>query len=180
MRIKLSNSKTFFDEILNKNDVSLKSLSTKFKFNYSNLKQYRRGEKTLSIEIFERLISLSPKKDFWMRDKKELPDNWGAVKGGLEALQSDPKHKRLVHARELRNMPEVKIVLNQLFCEFYGILLGDGCISRFVDFQGSDRLVIQICRERSTKATIWRLAWNGGSSARTRCGPRTRRWPAWP
>jgi len=70
MRIKLSNSKLFFDEIISLRNVSLKQLSKDLNLNYSNLKQYRRGEKTLSLEVFNLFIDLSPRKEFWLIDKK--------------------------------------------------------------------------------------------------------------
>ena len=72
MRILLFNSKLFFDEILEDKNINLKQLSSMLNFNYSNIKQYRRGEKTLPSDLFYRLIESSPKREYWIKNKKEV------------------------------------------------------------------------------------------------------------
>ena len=59
MRIKLNSSKQFFDEILKKDRISLRKFSEKIKENYSNLKQYRRGEKTMLEAVFNKVLEFS-------------------------------------------------------------------------------------------------------------------------
>src|SRR3989344_87648 len=142
MRIRLSNSKKFFDEILLKKNLSLKELSKQLSFNYSNLKQYRRGEKTIPDFIFNSLILISPSRTYWLKDKEELDNNWGGIKGGLIAGSLKDRYKRAAHARKFKKIVKVKLKLNEFFCEFYGALLGDGCISRYVDYLGDERYVI--------------------------------------
>lgn len=143
MRIKLENPKLFVDEILINQDLSLKKLAKKLDLNYSNLKQSRRGDKTFSKAVFDILIKLSPKKEFWINNKKEFEDNWGSIMGGLVAGKMSDRYKRAAYARKFRKLIEINIKLNPFFCEFYGALLGDGCISRFNDFGGNDRIVMQ-------------------------------------
>lgn len=142
MRIKLSNPKAFFNEILDKNSQNIKDLSKKLNVNYSNFKKYRRGDLLIPESIFNELIKNHSKKDFWLKDAKELEDNWGAKKGGeINALDKCSK-KRVEYARSFRKIKEVKIKLNEFFCEFYGALLGDGCISKFKDSENNERYVI--------------------------------------
>lgn len=140
----LSNSKKFFDEILNNENLSLKQFSRKVSLNYSNLKQYRRGEKTMPDTVFNKLIFFSRDKNYWKENKREFNDNWGHVKGGIKSMNGKDKEKKLNHMRSFRKIKKVNIKLNNKFCEFYGALLGDGCISRFNDYEGKERYVIQL------------------------------------
>lgn len=144
MRVKLINQKSFVDEILAEQNLSLRQLAKKLKINYSNLKQCRRDERTFTKVVFDILINISHRKEYWLNNKKELDDNWGGVKGGTASARSDLRHKRIAYARKFRKFPKVNIILNEFFCEFYGILLGDGCISKYIDYEGAERYVIQI------------------------------------
>lgn len=148
MRIKLSNPERFFDEILQKNKESLKQLSKKNSFNYSNLKQYRRGEKTMPDFIFNALIWYSPRVNFWLNDCKKFEDNWGSLKGGTIAGKMPDAKKRANYARSFRKITKVNIKTNKFFCEFYGALLGDGCICKFKDYEAKERFIIQFSGNR--------------------------------
>ena len=143
VRIKLKEPKRFIDEILDSHNLNLKQLSYKLKTNYSNLKQYRRGEKTFSRNVFDILMKISPNREFWIDNKEELDDNWGGIKGGLASAKIDIEN-RLIHARSFRKIPVVDIKLDEFFCEFYGIILGDGCISRYKDWENKERYCICI------------------------------------
>jgi len=48
----------------------------------------------------------------------------------------------LARARTFRKIKVISINLNEFFCEFYGALLGDGCISKFRDYEKKERYVI--------------------------------------
>ncbi|MEK6927161.1 MAG: LAGLIDADG family homing endonuclease [Nanoarchaeota archaeon] len=142
MRIKLNNPKLFVDEILSLQNLSLKEFSKRMRINYSSLKQTRRGERTFTEEIFNIFINLSPRKEYWNNNKEELDDNWGGVKGGNISAKMLDKYNRAEYARRFRKLVNVNIILNEFFCEFYGALLGDGCISRFEDYEHKKRIVI--------------------------------------
>ncbi len=156
MRIKLSNSKKFFDEILLKENLSLKKLSKKLNFNYSNLKQYRRGEKTIPDFIFNKLLEVSPNRDVWIKDKKELSNNWGAVKGANISANMLDVYERALHARKFRKIVKVNINLNKKFCEFYGALLGDGCICKYEDSEKNERIIIFLTGNLKLDANYWK------------------------
>lgn len=144
MRIKLKKQREFFKEILSKEKINLIQLSKKLKLNYSNLKQYSRAERTIPEHVFSVLISLSPNSLYWDNNKIILKDNWGLIKGGINAGKSRNIKDKLAYARKFRKIIKVKIILNETFCEFYGMLLGDGCISRFKNEEGFERLQIAI------------------------------------
>jgi intein/homing endonuclease len=144
MRIKVVNQKGFFREILEVNKINLIALSKKININYSTLKKYARGEYLIPEDVFVRLIGLSGKKEIWLSNSEKVEDNWGACKAGkISALKND-MNKRMVYARKFKKVRKLKIKINELFCELYGALMGDGCISRFKDSEGVERLVIYI------------------------------------
>ncbi len=140
MRILLKDSRKFFDEINHHNHVSLRYLSNKLNLSYTNLKKQRRGELTLQKETFMKILKLSPHQKFWEDEAIEVEDNWGAIKGG----SISGKKNNMKYVRSFRKIPLIKIRLNKEFCEFYGALLGDGCISKFKDWGGTERYGIYI------------------------------------
>lgn len=149
MRVKLGYSRRFFDEILQNQSLSLKQFSKLIKVNYSNLKKYRRGDLCIPKSIFDAVLSFSSKRHYWVKTSILLEDNWGPSKGGTKSSMNDKNNLRVAYARKFRKIKKVKIRLNNFFCEFYGLLLGDGCISRFRDWEGTERFVIFItCNKR--------------------------------
>ncbi|MBW2995193.1 hypothetical protein KY312_02485, partial [Candidatus Woesearchaeota archaeon] len=68
----------------------------------------------------------------------EVEKNWGSKKGGLKSvakLNNKSISNRMKHARSFRkNIIKKRIFeMNSSFYELYGILMGDGCISRYKD-----------------------------------------------
>ena len=143
MRIRLEQPKYFFEQIAKNENMSLTKISSKLKLNYNTLKIYRRGELTIPKEIFLFLVDYSRNKKFWLENYEEVEDNWGKIKGGINSARQNDVKKRLQHARNFRKIVKVKIKLDREFCEFYGILLGDGCITRYKTSDG--KLKTQIC-----------------------------------
>lgn len=144
MRIKVPQSRLFFDEILKEKNIKLKALSKIVKINYSSIKKYRRGELLIPEKYFNKLLSLSHRKDFWKNEIYKFEDNWGVIRGGKNAAISDKNNKRIEYARKFIKIKEPNIKLNEFFYEFYGALLGDGCISQFPRKDGGKRIVICI------------------------------------
>ncbi len=144
MRVFIKDSKAFFKEILLKNHLSLIKLAKVVNCNYSTLKKYTRGEISIPEETFQKMRELSQNKKSWNKKISMQADNWGKIKGGSNyALRKDVK-KRIAHARKFKKRTDVNINLDPLFCEFYGMLLGDGCISKFIDYEGVNRIAIYI------------------------------------
>jgi intein/homing endonuclease len=142
MRIKLKNSRELFEEIDNKENLNLKELSKKLKINYSTIKKYRRGELAIPKKIFEKLIELSSNKENWLKNSEILENNWGASKGGKISALKDKLNMRIEYARKFKKIRQINIKIDEFFCEFYGALMGDGCISRFKDWNNQERFVI--------------------------------------
>ncbi|HUS49978.1 MAG TPA: LAGLIDADG family homing endonuclease [Candidatus Paceibacterota bacterium] len=127
MRVLIDNPKDFFKEILEKERKSLNGMSKKLLIHYSPLKRYARGELTIPKEVFDRLIKISPRKNYWIIKTRYMGDNWGQIKGGKKSSGG----RDMDYVRKFRQIKIVKIRLNKFFCEFYGLLLGDGCISTY-------------------------------------------------
>ncbi len=144
MRVRLKNPKGFFDEILKGRGIKLSNFSRISNLNYSILKQCRRGEKTIPLYMFDKLLRYSAKKEFWKNKATFLNDNWGNVMGGLASAKMTNVNKRLEHARRFRKINEINVRLNEIFCEFYGMLLGDGCITRYRDNRGFEKMAVVI------------------------------------
>ena len=144
MRIQLSNPKKFFEQILKKKGLNLINFAKILEVNYSTLKKYRRGELTLTKDIFSKIIKYSPNKENWEKNIKELQDGWGNSMGGRISASKVNCIKKMQYARKFKKITKVKINLNEVFCEFYGILLGDGCISKYKAYDGIERFVIAI------------------------------------
>lgn len=155
MRYKLKNPTDFFDEILFNKGINLKKFSKIIAVNYSTIKKYRRGELTLPKEVFEKLVEYSSNKSFWLGQKIEFKNNWGALKGGFIAGTMSNKNKRAAYARKFRQIVNVKIRKNKEFCEFYGALLGDGCLVRFRDYKNTRRYVIQLTGNLKLDKDYW-------------------------
>ena len=142
MRIKLIKPKTFFDDILTKKKINLKKFSKIIEKSYSALKKYRRGELTIPEETFRKLLNYSIDKNAYTW--KEVADNWGQIKGGKIFSNKKELKRRLKYARTFRKIKKVEIKFTEFFCEFYGAMLGDGCITNFKDSRGFYKNIIII------------------------------------
>ena len=144
MRIKLENPIEFFRKILEENKITLHKLSRKVKVNYSTLKKYSRGELTIPGPLFELLILLCDDKEVWLKNSQKFEDNWGSSKAGKISVLNNNMDERIIHARKFKKIKKVSLKIDKFFCEFYGALMGDGCISKFKDWEDKERIVIYI------------------------------------
>ncbi len=134
-RVLINNINDFFKQILQ--DKSLKEFAKENKISYSRIKRWARGEILIPEDVFIQLLSKSKNKDFWLKNIKYKSENWGQIKGGLKSVSSlskDSLNKKLQKARKnikKQSPKELKLNINESFCEFYGALMGDGCLSRF-------------------------------------------------
>lgn len=135
-RIEIKEPIKFFDDILQ--NGSLRSFGKQIGINYSTLKQWRRGDLLIPEEIFYRLLKYSINKVYWLNQINIKQKNWGCSKGGkitISKLSKEELNKKLDKAR--KNIKKhsigkvVNVNINESFCEFYGALMGDGCISKF-------------------------------------------------
>lgn len=144
-RVLLKNQKIFFKEILENKNLSLRSLSKKLNINYSTMKQIARGEISLPKNIFDRLLSYTKKAEYWCKKAEIKAQNWGQSKGGKtwsSKLTKKELQKVMKKVRMARRLPKIKIRFNKDFCEFFGALMGDGCLSKYKDAYGNRRCEI--------------------------------------
>ncbi len=156
MRIKLKKPREFFDRVMKNEKASLRQLSKQLGINYSNLKHYRRGDRTIPTEIFSKFSNINK-----LSAIEKLDDNWGAVKAGKISAEKNDMKKRMSNVRSYRKIVEIKIKINEFFCEFYGALLGDGCISKFKDYEGKMRWIIQLSGNKTLDSEYWKYLQNG-------------------
>jgi intein/homing endonuclease len=132
MRILIKNKSQVFNEFFEKTDLTRKQLSLKIGVNIWTLKHWL-GDCTIPEKHFIKLIKIYPQiKNIAVY--KKLPENWGASKGGKISFSKKSRKEIIKQAEIARRGLNYKFKipsLNEDFCEFYGILLGDGCIFRF-------------------------------------------------
>lgn len=133
MRVLIKNKKEVLG-LIRSEGLSLRQLSSKLKINYWTLRNWFQVNSMTKI-AFLKLIAVFPeiKK---IAVYKELPDNWGNVKGGKISFRKRGKELKIYFLKKMwmaTNITQnVKLKsINEDFCELYGIILGDGCLFRF-------------------------------------------------
>lgn len=140
-------SRSFFKSLTRKN--SLRALSQKSRINYSSLKQWARGDYLLPEESFRILLEYAENPRSWEEKAQYIAANWGQIKGGQAAVHGKTTEELgavLEKARNARRwLPrEIKYTIDEKFCEFYGALMGDGCLSVYKCKDGYNRYEISI------------------------------------
>ncbi len=132
MRVRLNYPKKFFDEVLN--GKSLRKFCLDNKINYNPAKWWRRGGCLIPKEIFDKILPMSKDREYWSKSAKYFDDNWGTSKGGKESIRKLSRKQllsNLIYVRSKRKIPKLlKIKFNKFFLEFYGALMGDGCLCK--------------------------------------------------
>jgi len=131
-RVRIKDYKEFFKDI--KKNKSLKEFSKKSNISYSCLKRWSRGENLIPEKIFLRLLGHSKKRAKWKNQASYKEENWGQKIAGkiIKGLPKKELKKRMKVAREgIKDKPnKVRLKFNKKTCEFYGALMGDGCITK--------------------------------------------------
>lgn len=133
-RISIKKQKIFFQEILKTKKLSLRALSKKLNINYSNLKRFARGENSIPQDVFDKLMKRSKRKKYWLKRIEHKSRYWGQSKAGKKWVLNITKKdliKKMEIVRSFRTIKKARFNINKNFYEFYGIMLGDGCISKF-------------------------------------------------
>lgn len=143
MRLLLSKDsrKRLFDYLLAENNChSLKQLSQKLKIPLKTIQNWKYGDRYIPETIFPIAI----KDGIEILDTQE--DNWGKIKGGKKTYQiilekygrgemtkrqSCGGRNAIKKIRQQQKPVHIDIT-NPLFLEFYGVLLGDGWMSKLV------------------------------------------------
>ena len=118
---------------------SLKELSNQIKMPLRTIQNWKYGERYIP----EKFIPQGLKNSIEILDKQG--DNWGKIKGGKNAYKiiikkygSEEIKKRQIHGGEksakekIKKQEEILLDINNpMFLEFYGVLLGDGWLSKW-------------------------------------------------
>ena len=132
-----------FSTILQNQKITLKELARILDVSRWTLKRWRLGTYSVPSWSFAKLYSLFP--ETWVFVKKHHPEikspSWGARKGGTTmAHKLGPKKlaQRMEHVRSFirkeyrsRSLVKPPDLNTPDFWEFFGAMLGDGCLSKY-------------------------------------------------
>ena len=133
MRVKLTNPRKFFIEV--QKGKTIKKFCKENDLTYDTVKKWRQGKYLIPKEIFDKFIPIFKNKEYWLSSSKFLEDNWAAHDSGIASIRKLTKSQLLKKMRMMRikagqNVKKIKIKINNNFLEFYGALMGDGCLSK--------------------------------------------------
>lgn len=152
MRVKIKNSELFFDNL--RKGKSLRLLSKKYNISYGKIKRWYRGKNTIDKKNFDYLLNKIENKEEILNNINILNDTWGCSKGGkntarkLGKLGLKIKLKKVRRYKRKGNYRNFNPTLNEGFCEFYGALMGDGCISKYKKSDGYNAYDIVIVGDK--------------------------------
>ena len=131
-RVLIKNPNLFFKEITKKE--SLRKFCSDNNFIYSTTKQWARGELLIPEDKFRMFLKNSSRKSYWLNKVDYKEENWGAKKGSRASINKSKEELnfRMKRARRaIKNKPKkIKLKINEGTCEFFGALMGDGCITK--------------------------------------------------
>ena len=85
--------------------------------------------------------------------EQELDDHWGQKNSAmkfLNALSKEELFSRMKYIRSFKRMQEynLELPITAELCEFFGIMLGDGCISKYTAYKNVNRCDIVITGDK--------------------------------
>ncbi|MFH1895445.1 MAG: LAGLIDADG family homing endonuclease [archaeon] len=119
--------------------VSVNDLLIDLNCSRTSLKYFKRGKRTIPVDIFLRLLDYVPEneKSVLTSKAKYLPSTWSAVKGGIvsnsKLTKNQLKEKMTKVRSHIKSQQSTSLPsLNNLdACEFFGTMLGDGSLCTF-------------------------------------------------
>ncbi len=127
------------DLIFSQLDLSLEELSGRTGSKPRAIKNWRTGNCTMPLSFFHKLCAIEPEIENFLKEGKGLDRNWGSVLGGtnvIKGLTKQEMKKRMQKARShiTSKFPDTETIdlSNPEALEFYGAVMGDGCVSRYL------------------------------------------------
>lgn len=120
--------------IFNKVNLGTKELSIQTDTPLSTLKQWKNGSRTMPLYFFYELCTFNVDIEKHRNEGKELDVGWGQIKGGKKSvcnLTSKELKDKMVKIRSNSYARQIKNFDLDDALEFYGIMMGDGCISEY-------------------------------------------------
>jgi hypothetical protein len=151
--LSLNSRQKLFDWLIKKHNCRfLTELSKKMNIQFRTIQNWRYCKDRY---IPSNIIPMGIEKNLEIIDKQE--DNWGKIKGGKETYKlllqrygieeirrrQSKGGKKSIEKRESKKEPVILDITNPLFLEFYGVLLGDGWMSK-LKFRGKINNLIGI------------------------------------
>lgn len=134
---------------------SLRKLSKIIEIPERSLKYYKGEEFIIPTKRLKKIIMYLKitEEEIFSLIGDELDCNWGARLGALKTNSNKSREEINKHMEYIRSFKK-PIVYNKIyqitnfFCELYGIAMGDGCISKYTDYQGIKRLDLIITGDK--------------------------------
>lgn len=129
--------KELFDILVHEKSISLKDLSRILDVNYWTLKKWRSGKYNITGTCLRKLIKFCPiclRKGILGNIIEIKKDGWGRKIGYINAISKCSKKElkeRMVYVRNFKRRKIIKLDFNEDLCEVIGILMGDGCLSKY-------------------------------------------------
>lgn len=120
--------------IFNKVGLGTKELSLQTDTPPSTLKQWKNGSRTMPLYFFYELCTFNLAIEKYHHRGEVLDVSWGQVKGGKNLVRNmTPKElkNKMVKIRSKICIRQIKNFDSDDVLEFYGIMMGDGCISEY-------------------------------------------------
>lgn len=144
-RVTFSNGfqRELFSTILRNRGMTLKKLACVLDVSHWTLKHWKLGTHSIPNVVFIKVCSMFPEaRIFVEKNPPEIKSaNWGPRKGGVTTahrLGSEELAQKMAYVRSfIRNRPRSRPLVKQPdlnapdFWEFFGAMLGDGCLSKY-------------------------------------------------
>ncbi|MFH1255666.1 MAG: hypothetical protein V1494_00065 [Candidatus Diapherotrites archaeon] len=145
----------FFDSLRKASGAcSWRGLAEKFGLGRGHFQRYQYGQATMPLERFNLFLASLPKEKqaFFIGKISARPDNWGAVKGGVNNLKRNrtqillrlDKVRQTARAKRESTPVDLSLPLSAELCELIGAIIGDGCIDGYVGKNGTSKYHINI------------------------------------
>lgn len=120
-----------------KSEMTLAELSHKLGISYNTLKQWKSGKHAMPFLFFQELKKYFPNIEQYENRCKKIDAYFGQKLGGsnrIKKLNKTALKDMMANIRSKRHFDcfsKINIYSNPEAIEFYGAMMGDGCISRF-------------------------------------------------
>jgi len=130
--------KKTLSEMFSQLSLTTQEISERTGKSFYNVKNWRSGNYTMPLSFFQKLCDIDPSIEEFLKKGKTLENNWGNLLGGKNRISKMSMEQISTNMHQVRrgkrkNVPNIESISisNPLALEFYGIMMGDGCVSRY-------------------------------------------------
>ncbi|MBN2122204.1 hypothetical protein JW721_04070 [Candidatus Micrarchaeota archaeon] len=139
------------DEMFSQLNLDNEELAKKTGEKNRAIKNWRSGACTMPTTFFAKLCDLEPRTSRFLEKGRKLEQSWGRVLGGKRTAGQMSKSEigarmKKVRSQLSKNFPKIDeiSISNPEALEFYGIMMGDGCVSRYPIKGGKEKTSVVI------------------------------------